>query len=205
MATRRLGTTHEVVRLKTALARVASGAWKLDEGPDDKTERTPWAHLAWEAVWTAVVQGRPVGAVLVHRLKVDGQLHDFVKDGRERLDALARGFEGDGVRVDADGVVPCLDLDTVQALYAVPGKEARLVPLAGLWRTDLYEACRSKVNVDTEASRAVRDARLETLEEVAAGTNEYMLPALTISGCSDAEGWEIARALQRDPRKVWSL
>ena len=201
-----LRTSHEVVRLKTALARVASGEWKLDEGPDDRTpEREPWSHRAWEQVWTSVVLDRPIGVVLVHRMEVDGELHSFVKDGRERIDALVTAFETETVRRGGEGMMPCVDLDTREARYGAPAEETNLVPLGALWYTDLYEGCRRAVNVDREAARAVRQARLETLQDVAARTNEYMFPAITFTGCGDAEGWEIARALQRDPRRVWRL
>ena len=200
-ATRR-STTHEVVRLKTALARVASGEWKLDEGPND---REPWSQRAWERVWTSVVRDRPIGIALIHRMEVDGEVHSFVKDGRERMDALGRGFDAETVRRGGEGMMPCVDLDTREALYGTPDEETSLVPLGALWDTALYEAYRRMVNVDRGATKAVRDARLETLAEVAARTNEYMLPAITIAGCSDAEGWEIAQGLQTDPRKVWRL
>ena len=206
MEATRLSTAHEVVRLKTALARLASREWKLDEGPDDKKpERWPWSHRAWERVWTSVVLDRPIGVVLIHRMEVDGELHNFVKDGRERMDALVRGFDVETVRRGGEGMMPCVDLDTREARYGAPAEETNLVPLGALWHTDLYEGYRRRVNVDGEAARAVREARVETLQDIATRTNEYMLPAITFTGCGDAEGWEIAQALQTDPRRVWPL
>lgn len=126
-------------------------------------------------------------------------------DGRERIDALQRGFDTETVRMGGEGEMPCVDVETREARYGEPGEEPTLVPLGALWVTDLYERYRSILNRDRAATKAERERRLETLEDVAATTNEYMVPVITLTGCGQAEAREAAQALQMDPWRMWRL